>query len=124
VNEHPDAIAETARRVAESALAVDGVRALDAGQFGEIATYVPGERISGVRIGPQHGEVHIVTGVARNLREVAEEVRAAAEMLAAMPFVVTVADIHVDLPNHVDRPADANVSGGAEMSGGTGMEER
>jgi hypothetical protein len=118
VNEHPDTIADTARRVAAAALEIDGVHALDGGPFGEIATYVPGERISGVRIGPEHGEVHIVTGVARNLREVAEEVRATAETLAGMPFVVTVADIHVDLPNHVDRPADADVSGGA------GMEER
>jgi hypothetical protein len=98
VTEQPDAIAETARTVAAAALAIDGVHALYGGPFGEIATYVPGERVSGVRIGTEHGELHIVGDMKRNLRDVAEDARAAAEKLAGMPFVVTVADVYVETP--------------------------
>ncbi|WP_068275641.1 hypothetical protein [Aldersonia kunmingensis] len=95
MTEHPDDIAETARTVAAAALAIDGVHSLYGGQFGEIATYVPGECISGVLIGPEHGELHIVGDLERNLRDVAEDARVAAERLAGLPFVVTVADVYV-----------------------------
>jgi hypothetical protein len=108
MTEQPDSIAETARAVATAAVAIAGVHALYGGPFGEVATYVPGESISGVRIGSEHGEVHIVADLRRNLRDVAEDVRAAVEKLSGMPFVVTVADVCIDLP---------------DMSGSAGMEE-
>jgi hypothetical protein len=96
VSEHSGAVpdtTETARQVAAAALAVPGVWEMHPGQFGEVATYAPGERISGVRVGVRSGEVHIVTDLTRNLVIVGEEVRAAAERLAGVPFVVTVEDI-------------------------------
>lgn len=99
MTEHADAVpdtAETARQIAAAALAVPGVRGMHPGKFGEVATYVPGERVSGVRIGVGGGEVHIVTDLTRNLTSVAEEVRAAAETLAGVPFDVTVEDITVE----------------------------
>lgn len=116
MTEQPDVIAETARAVAAAALAIDGVHALYGGPFGEIATYAPGERISGVRIGTENGELHIVGVLNRNLRDVAEDARAAAEKLAGIPFVVTVADVHVG------RPGGAALSD--ETSGTAGMEGR
>ncbi|MCX5042019.1 Asp23/Gls24 family envelope stress response protein [Aldersonia sp. NBC_00410] len=115
MTEYADPTADIARRVAAAAHSVDGVVALDGGPFGEIATYVPGERVSGVRLSSEFGELHIVTDLRRNLRTVAEEVRAAAESLTGLPFVVTVADVRIDLPDD---------KGSAQNKGSAQMEER
>ena len=85
-----------ARQVADAALAVDGVLDLHGGMFGEVATYEPGTKITGIRIDADHGEVHLVTDLTRNLRTVAEEVRGEAERIAGLPFVVTVEDVRID----------------------------
>lgn len=87
-----------ARQVAEAALDVAGVRDLHGGMFGEVATYAPGTKITGIRIDGDHGEVHLVTDLSRNLRTVAEEVRTEAERIAGLPFVVTVEDVRIDDP--------------------------
>jgi hypothetical protein len=85
-----------ARQVADAALAVSGVLDLHGGMFGEVATYAPGTKITGIRIDADRGEVHLVTDLSRNLRTVAEEVRSEAERIAGLPFVVTVEDVRID----------------------------
>ena len=69
-----------ADRVAALALRCAGVATLWPGTFGEIATYLPGRRVPGVRIGPGSVELHLVVryrvdegGV--SLVELAEAVR-------------------------------------------------
>jgi uncharacterized alkaline shock family protein YloU len=49
-----------ARVVAEAALATEGVRTLGSGRYAEAATYGAGEKVSGVVVGPDEVEVHIV----------------------------------------------------------------
>ncbi|MBJ8348717.1 hypothetical protein [Antrihabitans sp. YC2-6] len=85
-----------AHRIAAAALDVDGVTGLHGGLYGEVATYLPGERISGVLVGAAGGEVHVVTDLRRNIWTVAEEVRAVAEKIAGVPIVVTVEDVVVE----------------------------
>lgn len=89
--------AELAGRIAAAALDVDSVAGLHAGRFGEVATYLPGQRITGVRVG-ETIEVHIVVDTALLPRATAvtaigDEVRARAEQLAGRPVTVVVADI-------------------------------
>lgn len=89
--------ADTAARIAAAVLGVDGVVALHGGQFGEVATYLPGERITGVRIGAAAAEVHIVTVLQPGLVALGEQVRSRAEKLAGVPVTVTIADIVEDV---------------------------
>ncbi|MFI2105313.1 hypothetical protein ACH436_18625 [Isoptericola sp. NPDC019693] len=72
-------VPSTAARVRAAALAVPGVATLTAGRFGEIATYLPGGRVPGVRIDDDGVHVHVVvtaTGV-RDLPGVAGAVHEA-----------------------------------------------
>jgi uncharacterized alkaline shock family protein YloU len=67
-----------AETVAAAALSCAGVHALTRGSdVVEIATYLPGRRVHGVRVGPGRAEVHIVTEYGANMVEVAERVRSA-----------------------------------------------
>lgn len=52
--------AETADRVAASVLAVPGVHDLHGGVLGEVATYLPGRRVNGVRLREDGTQVHLV----------------------------------------------------------------
>ncbi|MGV9482072.1 hypothetical protein [Gordonia aichiensis] len=82
-----------AERVANAAVSVPGVTGLHAGVFGEVATYLPGSRVSGVRLSENSGEVHIVVDINRDLRAVADEVVTAASQVAGVPISVVVEDI-------------------------------
>ncbi|WP_051198339.1 Asp23/Gls24 family envelope stress response protein [Gordonia shandongensis] len=82
-----------AKRIARAVLAVPGVVDLDGGLFGEVATYLPGERVSGVQLSDDEGSVHIVVDLRHDLREVAAAAAAAAEQIADRPFSVTVEDV-------------------------------
>ena len=52
--------ANAADLVADAALSVPGVVGLHRGAFGEVATYLPGRRVEGVRLTDQLCAVHIV----------------------------------------------------------------
>ena len=52
--------AELADRVAASVLAVPGVHDLHGGVLGEVATYLPGRRVNGVRLREDGTHVHLV----------------------------------------------------------------
>ncbi|WP_326644013.1 hypothetical protein [Streptosporangium sp. NBC_01755] len=66
---------------------------LSGGPFGTVATYLPGERISGVALHEDGIEVSVVVKLGRPLPEIADEIRAA---------VVPMAD---------DRPVNVHIGG-------------
>ncbi|MHA6601303.1 hypothetical protein ACX3UO_05175 [Corynebacterium coyleae] len=88
---------EVAEGVRDAALAVNGVAKLYGGRLGEIATYLPHQRIEGIRSVARNGkaglEVHFTFDVAsgRNVHEVAEDVRAAALSASDADFVDVIA---------------------------------
>ena len=84
--------------VAAAALTCTGVHALTRGNdVVEIATYLPGRRVLGVRVAPGHAEVHIVADYGFNVAEVANRVRDAVRATSGSlpPAVdVFVEDVH------------------------------
>ncbi|MBD1318435.1 Asp23/Gls24 family envelope stress response protein [Gordonia hankookensis] len=88
-----------AREVADAVTAVPGVTGLYGGAFGEIATYLPGGRVSGVVVDDDSAHVHVVVDMDHDLRGVADRVRRRIEELTGLPVTVTVEDISV----HTDR---------------------
>lgn len=85
---------EPADRIAAAVLAVPGVAALHPGMFGEVGTYLPGRRVSGVRITDTVVDVHVVVVVGVAVRDTAAAVRAAVSALHPGSAVnVTVEDI-------------------------------
>lgn len=89
----PDALAEI---VAAAVTAHPAVARLDGGVFGGIATYLPGRRLVGVRLGrgDEHVEVavvlHLGTDIPRTVRELRSEVAALCDGAAVD---ITVADL-------------------------------
>ncbi|UYP18064.1 hypothetical protein OED52_15505 [Rhodococcus sp. Z13] len=84
-----------AERIAEAASGIAGVAGLHGGAFGEVATYLPGRRIEGVRLTDRLCEVHIVVLIPADLPAVAEAVRAQVAPLVEVPVQVTVEDVRV-----------------------------
>jgi len=71
--------------VRDAVLTAPGVVALSGGTLGEVATFLPGRRVPGVRLGPGPGdplEVHVVAAYGTPVAETAAAVRAA---LAGLP---------------------------------------
>ncbi len=76
--------------VAVAALAVADVTALHGGRHGEVATYLPGRRVLGVRTGPGRAEVHVVAVFGPNVARVADRVRASVQRATPAATVVDV----------------------------------
>ncbi len=82
--------------VAAAALSCPGVASMSGGAVGEVATYLPGRRVVGVRVGGGEVEVHIVARWGRPLTEVADAVRqAVGAVTGGMPSSVFVEDIEL-----------------------------
>jgi hypothetical protein len=79
--------------VAAAALAVPGVVRLHGGRFGELGTYLPGRRVTGVRIDDQGTEVHVVVTDHVPVHATAARVQRAVSAVAPMPVHVHVEDI-------------------------------
>ncbi|MGW0042803.1 hypothetical protein [Rhodococcus sp. NPDC003348] len=79
--------------VAAQALTVPGVCELHGGMFGEVATYLPGRRLLGVRVTDTECAVHVVVAYPHNVVEVAQAVHRVVEPLVAVPVTVTVEDV-------------------------------
>ena len=77
-------------------LALPGVVRLDGGRFGGLGTYLPGRRVTGIRIDDEGTEVHIVVDGSEPVRATAGRVQRAVSAIAPMPVNVHVEDI--DLP--------------------------
>lgn len=85
-----------AERIAERVLEHPSVRELDAGEFGTVATYLPGRRVTGVRSGEEGEpvEVAVVLRLDRPLPDVVAEIRDAVAAVAGPGAVdVTVSDV-------------------------------
>jgi len=81
-------------RVAAAVLACPVVAGLNGGRFGEAATYLPGRRVTGVRITPDTVAVHLVGRYpAPPVGDIDQAVRAAlAPHLARRPLTITIED--------------------------------
>lgn len=92
-------------RIAAAVAGCPAVARLHGGAYGEVATYLPGVLVTGVRAGDEVIAVH-VTGVwPATLAEIASQVRAAVEPFGgAIPVSVTVEDL--ELPGAERAPGD------------------
>lgn len=93
---------DVADLVAAAVRRVPGVADLHGGSFGEVATYLPGRRVPGVRIRDDLSEVHVVTLWGAPVPATADAVRAAVEPIVGTPVHVVVEDV-------VDPSAGADV---------------
>ena len=85
-----------AEAVAAAALGSPLIAGLTGGHFGEVATYLPGKRVVGVREADGTIEVHVVAKWGTPLPEVADVVRrAVAAHTDGTPVAVYVDDIEV-----------------------------
>ena len=68
---------QLARAAVEAALATEGVHAMGRGRYVEAATYEGSERVTGVVVGPEDLEIHIVATypLPRPIPEIAENIR-------------------------------------------------
>ena len=79
--------------VAAAVLGVPGVVRLHGGRFGELGTYLPGRRVTGVRIDDEGTEVHVVVTDHVPVHATAARVQRAVSAIAPMPVRVHVEDI-------------------------------
>ena len=91
-----DPVPTTADDIAALVLAVPDVVRLHAGRFGEVATYLPGRRITGVKLGDDLIEVHVVVAGRVPVRDTAQLIHAAVATTVATPVHVYVEDIAAD----------------------------
>jgi hypothetical protein len=89
---HP--LGELAEALETTALACPGVVGLSGGRFGEVATYLPGRRIRGVRVAGDQVELHLMVVPDVPVWQTADRVLAEVAALAAPRRVhVVVADV-------------------------------
>jgi hypothetical protein len=81
--------------IAALVLAVPDVVRLHAGRFGEVATYLPGRRVTGIKVGDDTVEVHVVVAARTPIRQTAQLIHAAVATLVATPVHVYVEDVAV-----------------------------
>ena len=84
-----------ADQVAAVVLAVPGVVRLHGGPFGGLGTYLPGRRVTGVRIDDAGTEVHVVVSTAESIAVTGARIQRAVSAIAPMPVRVHVDDIDV-----------------------------
>lgn len=91
--------------VAERAAGCRSVARMSSGRFGEVATYLPGRRVPGVRVGDGRVEVHVVACWGAPVPDLVAEVRAALTPVAGgLPV-----DVHVDDVDIPDSAGEAEV---------------
>jgi hypothetical protein len=90
-----EAVPTTADEIAAVTLAVPDVVRLHAGRFGEVATYLPGRRVTGVKLGDDLIEVHVVIGGQVPVQQTAQSIHEAVATLVATPVHVFVEDVTV-----------------------------
>jgi len=100
---------EIADRVRAAVLAVPGVADMHSGSFGEVATYLPGRRVDGVRVRSDSTEVHVVIEWGVPAGRTADAVRAATAKITATRVDVVIQDVAapvgVGAPPSAQRPA-------------------
>ena len=89
---------QLARAAVEAALATEGVHAMGRGRYVEAATYEGSERVTGVVVGPEDLEIHIVARypLPRPIPEIAENIRErVAPQAGGRKTIVVVEDLEV-----------------------------
>ncbi len=82
-----------ADRIAAAVRGCPLVAGLHGGRFGEVATYLPGRRVPGVRLTAAEVAVHLVGRYPAAVAEIDRQVRAAvAPHLAGLPLMITIED--------------------------------
>ncbi len=89
----PGGLAAQADLVEATALAVPGVVGLHGGALGEVAVYLPGRRVSGVRLREDRTQVHVVVALGSPVRATAEAVQRAVAAVRPGAVDVTVEDV-------------------------------
>lgn len=84
---------DVTERVAAAVLAVAGVHGLHGGVLQEVATYLPGRRVAGVRRTSRGTEVHVILTWGAPIAATTDRVRAAARPFVEGPIDVTVEDL-------------------------------
>ena len=91
--------------IAAAALACPGVSGLHGGALNEIAAYLPGRTVPGVRVAEDRVEVHVVARYGTVLPALGESVRSAvAPAAGGLPVEVTIADVSVDESPAAEQP--------------------
>jgi len=86
-------VVEPADAIASLVLAVPGVARLHPGRFGEVATYLPGRRVTGVKLDEDRVEVHVVVAYDEPIRVLAQQIHAAVAAVVTVPVQVFVEDL-------------------------------
>ncbi|MBT9257745.1 Asp23/Gls24 family envelope stress response protein [Phycicoccus sp. KQZ13P-1] len=84
---------ELADLVAAAVRSVPGIAGLHSGSFGEAATYLPGRRVTGVRLRENVAEVHVTLMYGVPVLAAAEQIRAAVAPLVSTPVEVSIEDV-------------------------------
>lgn len=84
---------DLSEQIATVTRSVPGVADLHGGVFGEVATYLPGGRVAGVRITDDHVEIHLSLFWDHPVRATADLVRTTVEPLVGKPVHVTIEDV-------------------------------
>ena len=79
--------------IAAATRSVPGVSDLHAGAFGEVATYLPGRRVTGVRVADALTEVHVVVTMDAPVMATAAAIRAVVQPLVGTEVHVFVEDV-------------------------------
>ncbi len=90
-----DAVPSTADEVAAVVLSVAGVVRLHAGRFGEVATYLPGRRVTGVKLSDELIEVHVVVAGHAPVNQTAQAIHRAVATVTGTPAHVFIEDVEL-----------------------------
>ncbi|WP_137724940.1 hypothetical protein [Prescottella subtropica] len=91
-------------RAAAAALSVPGVTGLHGGEFGTVATYLPGRRVTGIRVDDGHCAVHVTVRYPIDLFATAQRIRTAVHPIVAVPVDVTIEDVTTENLEKESRP--------------------
>jgi uncharacterized alkaline shock family protein YloU len=84
---------DDAERIAAVVTGVPGVAALHGGMFGEVATYLPGRRVTGIRISNERVDVHVSLTLNAPVRDTATAIQRAVAAITDLPVDVTIEDL-------------------------------
>jgi hypothetical protein len=90
-----------ADRIATAVQAARNISGLDGGRYGEIATYLPGRRVNGIRIRPESVTIGVIGRYPATATEIDACVRAAVGPLDR-PLHVHINDLHINDPHSGD----------------------
>ncbi|NNG38520.1 hypothetical protein HJ588_04420 [Flexivirga sp. ID2601S] len=95
----PDTTRDLSELIAARVEDVRGVQGLHGGAFGQVGTYLPGRRVTGIRRSEHGWDIHVVLAAGAPIAATADAVRDAARAAGAQgPVDVAVEDIadHAD----------------------------